>query len=181
VADLPEIRAIRAEVSVADGRIDLRERERKAKPTLGLTAGTEEDESLVGLTFSMPLNVRNRFSHEIAAAHADRNATERLYENAHNRARARLMAATERYRLTRDAWDSWLQSGQPNLEQQSDLLQRLVTAGELSTTDYLVQLNQTLDTAASAVELRHQLLLAWIEWLAASGQTDTWLGMEETR
>jgi cobalt-zinc-cadmium efflux system outer membrane protein len=91
------------------------------------------------------------------------------------------MAATERYRLTQEAWDSWLESGRPNLEQQSDLLQRLVSAGDLSTTDYLVQLNQTLDTAASAVELRHQLLLAWIEWLAASGQINSWLGMEEPR
>jgi cobalt-zinc-cadmium efflux system outer membrane protein len=127
----------------------------------------------------MPLNVRNRFTDEIAAARADRNAAERLLENAHNRARARLSAATARYRLTREAWDSWLETGQPNLDQQSDLLQRLVAAGELSTTDYLVQLNQTLDTAASAVELRHQLWLAWIEWLSASGQTDAWLGTEE--
>jgi cobalt-zinc-cadmium efflux system outer membrane protein len=179
VAALPAIRAALAELSAASARIDLRERERRAKPTLGLTAGTEEDESLVGLSFSMPLNVRNRFTDEIAAARADRNAAERLTEDAENRARRRLMAATERYRLTRAAWDSWLESGQPNLDQQSDLLQRLVSAGELSTTDYLVQLNQTLDTAASAVELRHQLWLAWIEWLAASGQTDAWLGTEE--
>jgi cobalt-zinc-cadmium efflux system outer membrane protein len=179
VAELPEIRTTQAELSAAVARIDLRERERKAKPTVGLTAGTEEDESLVGLTFSMPFNFRNRFTDEIAAARADRNATERLAENVGNRARRRLMAATERYRLTREAWDSWLESGQPNLDQQSDLLQRLVSAGELSTTDYLVQLNQTLDTAASAVELRHQLWLAWIEWLTASGQTEAWLGTEE--
>ena len=179
VTSLPEIRAAQAELNAANARIDLRERERKAKPTLGLSAGTEEDESLVGLSFSMPLNVRNRYDDEVAAARADRNAVERHAENIENRARRRLVAATERYRLTREAWDSWLESGQPNLDQQSDLLQRLVSAGELSTTDYLVQLNQTLDTAASAVDLRHQLWLAWIEWLAASGQTDAWLGMEE--
>lgn len=181
VAALPEIRTTQAELRAANARIDLRDRERRAKPTLGLTAGTEEDESLVGLSFSMPLNVRNRFTDEIAAARADRNAAERLAENAANRARRRLMAATQRYRLTREAWGSWLESGQPNLDQQSELLQRLVAAGELSTTDYLVQLNQTLDTASSAVELRHQLWLAWIEWLAASGQTYIWLGLEEFR
>jgi outer membrane protein, heavy metal efflux system len=181
VAALPAVLETRAESSASAARVDLRERERKAKPTIGLTAGTEEDESLVGLRFSMPLNVRNRFTAEIAAARADRNAAEQIVANAEIRARRRLMAATERYRLTREAWNSWLESGQPNLDQQSDLLQRLVTAGELSTTDYLVQLNQTLDTAASAVELRHQLWLAWIDWLAASGQTDAWLGMEELR
>lgn len=181
VAALPEIRATRAELGASIAHIDLRERERRAKPTLGLTAGTDEDESLVGLSFSMPLNVRNRYASAVVAARADSTAARQAAENAENRALRHLMAATERYRLTREAWSAWLESGQPNLDQQSDLLRRLVAAGELSTTDYLVQLNQTLDTAESAVELRHQLWLAWIDWLTASGQTQAWLGMEEPR
>ena len=174
---LPEARVAHAEAAAAEARIDLRQRERRAKPTVGLTAGTEEDESLVGLTFSMPLNVRNRFTDEVAAARAERSAADQRVENTENRARRRIMAATERFRLTRSAWYSWLETGQPNLGQQSELLERLVEAGELSTTDYLVQLNQTLDTAASAIELRHQLWLAWIEWLTATSQTDVWLGI----
>lgn len=175
---LPEVRVAHADAAAAGARIDLRERERRAKPTVGLTAGTEEDESLVGLTFSMPLNVRNRFSDEVAVARADRNAAEQQAENIENRARSRLLAATERYRLTREAWQSWLETGQPNLGQQTELLERLVEAGELSTTDYLVQLNQTLDTAASAIELRRQLWIAWVEWLSAAGLIGQWLDIE---
>lgn len=177
VFQLPEMSAERANVSVAEATVELRERERRAKPTVGLVAGREEDESLVGVSFSMPLNVRNRFTYEVAAARAEQRTAEQRLMDIETRARRRLIAATERYRLTRDAWQSWVATGQPNLGQQSDLLQRLVEAGELSTTDYLVQLNQTLDTAASAIELRRQLWLAWVEWLSASGQIDRWLGI----
>ena len=177
VFQLPEMRVERASVSVAEATVDLRERQRRAKPTFGLIAGREEDESLVGVSFSMPLNVRNRFTYEVAAARAEQRTAEQRASNIETRARRRLLAATERYRLTRDAWQSWVATGQPNLGQQSDLLQRLVEAGELSTTDYLVQLNQTLDTAASAIELRRQLWLAWVEWLYAAGQIDQWLGI----
>ena len=177
IFQLPEMRVERASVLVAEATVDLRERQRRAKPTFGLVAGTEEDESLVGVSFSMPLNVRNRFTYEVTAARADQRTAEQRASNIETRARRRLLAATERYRLTRDAWQSWVATGQPNLGQQSDLLQRLVEAGELSTTDYLVQLNQTLDTAASAIELRRQLWLAWVEWLYAAGQIDQWLGI----
>jgi len=55
-------------------------------------------------------------------------------------------------------------------------LQRLWEAGELSTTDYLVQLRQTLDTKESALELRRSMWQAWFEWMSASGQIETWLG-----
>jgi cobalt-zinc-cadmium efflux system outer membrane protein len=174
---LPEIQVQRANVLAADARVDLRERERRAKPTVGLMAGTEEDESLIGISFSMPLNVRNRFTYEVAAAQAEKRAAERQADDIEARARGRLITATERYRLTLDAWRSWAQTGQTNLGQQSELLQRLVAAGELSTTDYLVQLNQTLDTAASALELRRQMWLAWLEWLAAAGRIEAWLGI----
>jgi cobalt-zinc-cadmium efflux system outer membrane protein len=179
LAGLPEIRGTRAAINVAQARIDLRERERRANPTLSLTAGEENNESLVGISFTMPLNIRNRFQYEVLAARSERTQAERQADNAEVRARRRLLAGTERHRLIRDAWESWLTTGEPNLGQQAELLRRLVTAGELSTTDYLVQLNQTLDTAASALELRRQLWLAWFEWLIASGQIEAWLGLEE--
>jgi cobalt-zinc-cadmium efflux system outer membrane protein len=55
-------------------------------------------------------------------------------------------------------------------------LWRLWEAGELSTTEFLVQLRQTLDTRESALELRETLWRAWLEWLIASGQIESWLG-----
>ena len=92
------------------------------------------------------------------------------------RAHARLTSAIERYDLSHRAWGDWEMTGQTSLSRQTEQLQRLWQAGELSTTDYLVQLNATLDVQASALDLRDALWRAWFEWLWASGQVDAWLG-----
>ncbi|MBL4743063.1 MAG: hypothetical protein JKX87_00225 [Cycloclasticus sp.] len=54
-------------------------------------------------------------------------------------------------------------------------MERLWRAGELSTTDYLVQLKQSLDTQASAIEQKTQLWQSWTQWLIASGEINQWL------
>ena len=93
----------------------------------------------------------------------------------------RLTGAAERYELSRGAWDEWALSGQASLTRQTGQLQTLWQAGELSTTDYLVQLSATLDVQESALELRHALWRAWFEWLWASGQVDAWFGQGGVR
>lgn len=178
LAELPELRARQAEVARARATVDLRVRERRPAPTVTFGAGEEDQEHYLALTFTMPLNIRNRYNHEIAAARAELSLFERAAENTRVRARHRMLAASERYRHTREAWLSWQRSGEPNQSQQAELLERLVQAGELSTTDYLVQLNQTLDAAMDALELRREFWRAWFEWLGASGQIDAWLGLD---
>jgi cobalt-zinc-cadmium efflux system outer membrane protein len=66
--------------------------------------------------------------------------------------------------------------GAGSLTSQTNMLERLWHAGELNTTDYLVQLQQTLATRMAASEQRGVVWEAWIAWLAASGQVDTWSG-----
>ena len=178
LAELPELRARQAEVARAQATVELRIRERRPNPTVTLGAGEEDREHYVALAFTMPLNVRNRYNHEVAAARAELSLFERSAENTRLRARHRMLAAGERYRHTREAWLAWQRSGEPNQAQQAELLERLVQAGELSTTDYLVQLNQTLDAAMDALELRREFWRAWFEWLGASGQIDAWLGLD---
>lgn len=178
LAELPEIRTRRAEAARAAAAVELRVRERRANPVVSLGVGEEDDESFIAFNVSMPLNIRNRYVQEVAAARAEQTMSEREAENTEVRARQRLLAARERYRLTHEAWVSWRQSGEPSLAGQAELLERLVLAGELSTTDYLVQLNQTLDAAMNALELRREFWRSWFEWLDASGQTDAWLGLD---
>lgn len=177
LADVPEIELQDQVLAVAAAEVTLRERERRPNPSVSLAGGEEEDESMIGLSFSMPLNVRNRFVYEVDAARARQGQAEREMENLMLRARAAVQSATVRYQLTRDAWDTWSESGAANLSQQTELLERLLRAGELSLTDYLVQLNQTLATQASALELQREVWLAWFEWLATTGQIGDWLGV----
>lgn len=181
VLALPEVLAARRQVESADALVELRRRERRPDPTLSLAGGEEEGETLIGLNVTIPLFVRNRFSYEVSAAMAQRSQARQLADDVMQRAYARVVSASERYQLSRNAWGDWASTGQASLTRQTEQLQKLWEAGELSTTDYLVQLTATLDVQESALNLREALWRAWFEWLWASGQVDAWLGQGANR
>lgn len=176
LTDLPRVRAAQARVAASQAALDLRRRERRPDPTIGLYAGREGDDDLIGIRFSIPLPVRNTFRAEVDAASADIKALDRSVADDYRQLRAALVAAQKRYELARVAWDEWQRMGAGSLTSQTDMLERLWRAGELNTTDYLVQLQQTLDTRMAASEQRGVLWEAWVAWLAVSGQVDTWSG-----
>jgi len=130
------------------------------------------------VSLSIPLFVRNNFSAEVDVANAQAIQREQSAHNIYRISRARLISTAQRFELERQAWSDWLQTGQTSLESQVQLLERLWRVGELSTADYLVQVKQTLDTRTAAVELHGSLWQAWFQWLAASGQTESWLGLK---
>ena len=175
---LPALRAARAQITQARAAVDLSRRESKADPTIGLRGGREGSDNLIGVSLSIPLFVRNDFSAEVDAANAQAIQREQSVHNIYRTNRARLISTAQRFELERQAWSDWLQTGQTSLESQVQLLERLWRVGELSTTDYLVQVKQTLDTRTAAVELHGSLWQAWFQWLAASGQTESWLGLK---
>ena len=174
VLALPEVAAARRRVEAADAVIELRQRLRKPDPTLSLRGGQEADSTLVGINFSIPLYIRNSFSGELTAAVAERDQAQQLADDLLRRAYARFLSATERYRVSRETWASWEATGQPSLERQGDVLRRLWEAGEISTTEFLVQLRQVLDTRENALDLELAIWRAWFEWLGASGQVDAY-------
>ncbi len=173
----PALRQSQAEAAAARATIAIAQRDRRPDPTIGVRGGKEDSDSLIGVTVSIPLFVRNTFRAELDAANADAMRAEQAYKNILRRANGALQAAAQRYRLTRAALEYWEQSGKSSLQGRVDLLKRLWETGEISATEYLVQLQQTLNTQASAVELQGSAWSAWIAWLAASGQTEHWLGL----
>jgi len=176
---LPALQVVHSEIAAARAAVDLSRRERRADPTIGLRGGREASENMIGLTLSIPLFVRNNFSAEVDAASADAIQIEQNAHNLYRASRAQLISTARRFELGRQAWDDWQQTGQTSLESQTQLLERLWQAGELSTADYLVQIKQTLDTRTAAAELRGSLWQVWFEWLAASGRTESWLGLKD--
>ena len=177
VVNLPEVQAARRRVDAADAQVELRELERRPDPTVSLRGGREDDSTLVGVNLSIPLYIRNSHKYEASAARAERDLAQQVFDDEVRRAAARLVSATERYELSRNTWEGWEKTGRHSLDRQGALLERLWEAGDLNTTDYLVQLRQSLDTRESALDLQLTLWLAWFEWLAASGQVDNWLGL----
>ena len=179
VKSLPEVQLAQKEVAVLSNQIDLRKRERKPDPTIGIRGGEEGSDTLVGVNISFPLFIRNSFDAEVVVAQSEMLEAEYRYQNSFNKATTRLTAATTRFQKTQIAWKNWRNSNNASFEKQTGLLKRLWEAGELSTTDYLVQLNQLLDMQVSATELRHQLWRAWFDWLEMSGTVSHWLDLEE--
>ena len=146
--------------------------------SVGLAGGEEDDKSLVALEISIPLYVRNRFDSEVEAAIALRSEAQQVADDVLRRAYTRLLSATERYELAWASWEDWKDTGQVSVDRRTGQLKQLWESGEISTTDYLVQLQQTLDVQESALDLREALWRAWFEWLVASGQIDSWLGQD---
>jgi len=172
----PVLRRAAADAAAAKANVSIAQRDSRPDPTLGLHGGQEDDDTLVRLTVSIPLFVRNTYRAEVDAANAESLRAEQAYRNKLRRARGELQAAAKRYQSTRSALYDWENSGQRRLKGRIALLKQLWQAGEIGTTEYLVQLQQTLDTQVSAAALRAAVWDAWIRWLSASGQIEYWLG-----
>ena len=184
LADLPSLRRAQAQIEVADARIGVAERERRADPTFALTTGRVTDgaanDRLVGVSVRIPLFVRNGFRAEVVSARASADAAEAALRDAQLRAAAEAEQAQTGYEALRAAWLAGQGSRAASAAERADLLQRLWEAGEISTADYLVQLKQSLDTELAATGLRARVWQAWADWLAASNGLARWMGTQPT-
>jgi cobalt-zinc-cadmium efflux system outer membrane protein len=178
LADLPALQAALAQVAAARASVQVSLREKRPDPTIGIRAGKEDSDTLTGITLSVPLFVRNTFSAEVDVANAELIQVERKAASLHRQARADLISAADLYRNAQHTWLTWETAGAPRLSQRTELLDRLWRAGELNTTDYLVQLKQALETEVSATEQYARMWQAWTDWLAASGRIPQWLNLE---
>lgn len=178
VQQLPELQLAELNVQINESLTELRRTERKPDPTLSVTGGQEDDELAVGLNLTIPLFVRNSFKHEVSAAKAERDESQLMASDVLHRARVRLEISTERFSILRFAWVDWESTSEKSLSRPVDQLQRLWEKGELTTTDYVVQLTETLEVRESALELKESLWQAWFDWLKASGQIDAWFALD---
>ncbi len=181
VMTLPQMRIVRANVEASKSTIALRESESSADPTISIRGGKEDQESLAGLTLTIPLNIRNNFSAEIESARKEYLQAEQLAQMAYRNLRSNITSRTRQYQLTQAAWKQWLATGKVSMNRQLKLLKRLWQAGDLSTTDYLVQIKQNLDTHSAGIELQSTLWSSWLNWLDATAQIESWLQLNNTR
>jgi cobalt-zinc-cadmium efflux system outer membrane protein len=183
VEALPDVRKALAESEVAQARVTVAERERRADPTVAITGGRVTDgpfnDRLVGVTVRVPLFVRNSYRAETVAARASADAADFAWRDSRLRAAAQREQAKTSYDALRSAWLDWQGSHAAKADDRAALLQKLWEAGELSTTDTLVQLKQSLDTELAAAGVRARVWQAWADWLAASGGLAQWLDLDD--
>ncbi len=175
IDQLPVMRAMDARAKALS--VDARQvdRERIPDPTFGLTGGREGQENLIGLSLSFPLPVRNNLRAEARAASEEAIRAQQEVLQQRRAATARIEGAVDAYRVVREAWDVWQQSGRQSLIEQVTLLERMWEAGDISASDYLLQAGQNVDTQAAATELAGEVWSAALELLHVTGSLDAWL------
>jgi len=181
---LPEWQAAEAAALAAQHEVTVARRNRVADPTVGIRGGRIDyggaTDDVFGVSLSIPLFVRNSYRAEVVAAQAEADVADAQAD------RIRIELATDRrraidtYAAAQSAWKPWQASQGTDVERRADLLERLWRQGELSTTDYLQQLKQTLDTALAGAELEARLWRSYADYLAATGQLERWAGLERT-
>jgi len=175
VMRLPQMQVVRANVAASKNTIKLRQSEASADPTIAIRGGKEDKENIIGITLTIPFNIRNNYSAEIEVARKEYLHAEQLAQQAWRNIRKSLVTKTRHYQLTQKAWSQWKIGGQLSTQRQLKLLKQLWRAGDLSTTDYLVQIKQNLDTQSAGIELQTTLWASWLAWLNSTAQIESWL------
>ncbi len=181
VMSLPQMQIVRANVAASKNTIKLRQGEASADPTIAIRGGKEDKEKLVGITLTIPFNIRNSYRAEIEVAKNEYLQAEQLAQLAWRNIRKDIIAKTRHYQLTQNAWQQWQQGGQLSIHRQLKLLKQLWRAGDLRTTDYLIQIKQNLDTQSAGIELQTTLWSSWLAWLNSTAQIESWLQLNTTR
>ncbi|MEO8778580.1 MAG: TolC family protein [Rhodanobacter sp.] len=179
-AELPELQRVRAQQQLAVADVQVARRARIPDPELRVVGGEVRSgprtDRVIGVSLSIPLPVRNNGREEVVAARAGVMAADAGVRAAQWRINARLQEAQARYIALRDAASAFRRGRAAAFEERSALLEKLWRAGEIGTSDYLVQLKQSLDTALSGQELESRTWQAWFDYLTAAGRLEDWLG-----
>ncbi len=172
---LPELRLAQAQSEIARARIRVAKSERMPDPTVGVRVGEEGNSSLVGLSASIPIPIRNSYRDQVDAAGSDFLEAQQNYYAENRRVRARYDASLKRYLAASQAWSLWQDQGAEPLQEQRLLLSKLLDARQIGAIDYLIQLNQTFATEEASVELNGRLWNAWFDWQDAGATVEEWL------
>ena len=175
----PELVKLRADEAGAQAGIAVARAARLPDPTVSLTGGRvntgARTDQVIGVSVSMPLPVLNSGRAEIDAAIAEAGAAAATLRARQLVTRASLRETQSRYDALLAAGNAFRAGRAAAFEDRATLLEKLWRAGEISTSDYLVQLKQNLDTALSALVLESQAWQAWLDYLAAAGRLTDWL------
>jgi cobalt-zinc-cadmium efflux system outer membrane protein len=124
----------------------------------------------VGLSLSIPLNVRNNFSAETRAAEQAALEAEAHFQAIYRKQRFNWQAAQAAWQRYEQQYRRWQKLVQGRVENSADLLERQWRSGDLSTTDYLLALNQRAESLLAGIELEKQTRLTLTDVLLQSGR-----------
>ena len=144
--------------------------ETKADPTIGLSAGKNADDNIVGITFSMPLNIRNDYQANAKAKNQQAIAAEASFRAVMRKQKYLIQASTASLISNKKYLGRWQKLMQGRGESSAQLLQKQWQLGDLNTSDYLLALQQRAEGLYAGIELQAQFKLSEVQWLLNVGQ-----------
>ena len=176
IDQLPEVQMAQASRTKAERRVRLEDTMRRPDPTLGSEFEYSREDGVTAiLTMSIDLPVRNSFNYRVDAARQNETAATFELEDVRVQSAMTADAAARNYRASAKAWRDWQDHTQGRLASGVDRLARQRQVGDISATNYLLQLKQRLDTYLAGVELLQHAWKDWVYWLEATGRWEAWL------
>lgn len=166
----PQLLAAQAQWRADQYKAQWVKRSNKADPTIGFSGGKQGDADSFGISLSIPLNVRNSYSASAQAANSQANEAEALYLAKRKSLGFAIQGSSRALEQIKSRYTYWQTLNSQRIKRSATLLEKEWKSGELSTTEYLIALQQRNDSLISAQTLEAQYQTATIDWLLASGQ-----------
>ncbi|MEH6709900.1 MAG: TolC family protein [Paraglaciecola polaris] len=166
----PLVLAAKAQWQITKSEAQLALLETKADPTIGINAGKNQRENVLGVTFSMPLNIRNNFSAQARAANQQALAAEANFRSIMRKQRFAIQSSADTLLTYQINYQRWQQLMDGRGKRSGDLLQKQWQSGDVSTTEYLLALQQRAEGLKAGIDLQSQFQLSQIDWLLQVGQ-----------
>lgn len=166
----PLVKLAKARWQLSQQQVELTRLNAKSEPTVEFSGGRDDGNNLVGLSLSVPLNLRNNFSDDIRASQHLGLQAEADYQAAFREKKLAFAQADIIWQSLYNQQQQWQSQAQSRIENAAGIFELQWQQHDLSTKDYLHALNQRANSLLSAIKLQQQTRLAFIQRQLQAGQ-----------
>ena len=165
VENHPSVKAAYSQWQQAQSQAELAGKNKKNDPNFGIGAGKIDKDNLLTLSFSMPLNLRRNFDSAYLAANQQVNVAESNYLAAIRKQKYAIQASRESLNAFENRYQRWQVLMQGRDKSFEDLLTKQWQLGDISTTNYLLTLQQRTQGLLAGIQLEQNYKNAIINYL----------------
>ena len=165
VENHPSVKAAYWQWQQAQSQAELAGKNKKNDPSFGINAGKVAQDNLLSLSFSMPLNLRRNFDSAYLAASQQVNAAESNYLAAIRKQKYAIQASRESLNAFENRYKRWQVLMHGRDKSFEDLLTKQWQLGDISTTNYLLTLQQRTQGLLAGIQLEQNYKNAIINYL----------------
>ncbi|SFB98320.1 TolC family protein [Pseudoalteromonas denitrificans] len=170
ILTLPNVKKAYVKTKIDKYQTQLTKLLSKADPTVGFTTGKTANENKFGVNFTLPLNIRNNYSDEVKASSNALLVSNANYAAIILKTTSQIKAAKSIMQQYITQVKLWEGLAGDSVQRSLDLIQNKWNAGDMSTTEYLLILQQRIEGLTAAISLKKQAKLATIEYLKLTAQ-----------